>query len=187
MLIMMFHYLSQREFAQKESCLITIPICALCCFNCANLPSPIYVLLYDVFQNSHSQFYQCIGPIGALVQDSHKFRHRPWSLHCNNVLYIQLQFGEKTSCAKLGSKYSLILLHDPYKIRTNSVIVHGSVQIYSQVGTQILFNAPTLGTQTYSCKIRTNTHVFFIRNCFIRNQYPNFFRVKKPSTHVPSS
>jgi len=28
---------------------------------------------------------------------------------------------------------------------------------------------------------------FFIRNRFIRNQYSNFFGIKKPSTHVPSS
>ena len=29
------------------------------------------------------------------------------------------------------------------------------------------------------------TQFFFIRNVFIRNQYSIFFRIKKPSTHVP--
>ena len=30
-------------------------------------------------------------------------------------------------------------------------------------------------------------HIFLIINPFIRNQYSNFFRIKKPSTHVPSA
>ena len=32
-----------------------------------------------------------------------------------------------------------------------------------------------------------DTHFFLIRNRFIRNQYLNFFGIKKPSTHFPSA
>ena len=36
-------------------------------------------------------------------------------------------------------------------------------------------------------KFGVHIHSFYIRNRFIRNQYLIFFRVKKPSTHVPSA
>ena len=49
------------------------------------------------------------------------------------------------------------------------------------------YNAKGCPFNTIEWGREAKIHTFFIRNRFIRNQYSNFFGIKKPSTHFPSA